>query len=106
MNAKMAREQNERMEEMTPEEIEEMEKSIPEWKRSALVTTDEVVQEEKKGMFSGIKSKINETGAAKTFYDSDEYQKLKDVRGNYGEFKDKLKDGVENTQNPMVQRAV
>lgn len=36
---------------MSPEEIEEMEKSIPEWKRNALVTTDEAVVEEKIGMF-------------------------------------------------------
>lgn len=28
------------------------------------------------------------------------------MRENYGEFKNNLKDGVENTQNPMVQRAV
>ena len=41
-----------------------MEKSIPEWKRSALVTTDEPTVEEKKGMFSGVKGKFNETAAA------------------------------------------
>ena len=28
------------------------------------------------------------------------------MRGNYSEFKGKLKEGVENTQNPMIQRAV
>jgi len=38
--AKMQREEDERIAAMTPEEIEEMEKSIPEWKRNALVTTD------------------------------------------------------------------
>lgn len=46
---------------MTPEEIEEMEKSIPEWKRNALVMQGEETQEEKKGIFSGIKNKVKET---------------------------------------------
>jgi hypothetical protein len=36
---------------LTPEEIEEMEKSIPEWKRNALVVTDEAVVEEKLSAF-------------------------------------------------------
>jgi hypothetical protein len=35
--AKLARESEEQMAKMTPEEIEAMEESIPEWKRSALV---------------------------------------------------------------------
>lgn len=106
-NAKAIREEEERLAKMTPEEIEEMEKSIPEWKRNALVVADSEAQpEEKKGMFSGIKSRINQTGAAQSFYESEEYKKLREVRGNYSEFKDKFREGVENTQNPMVQRAV
>lgn len=52
---------------MTPEEIEEMEKSIPEWKRNAIVMTGEPVIEEKKGVFSKLKGKISETEAAKNF---------------------------------------
>lgn len=91
---------------MTPEEIEEMEKSIPEWKRNALVTTEKGVVDEKKGLFKGIKSKISETDAAKKFYETDEYNKIKEVRGNYKEFKEKLREGMENTQNPAIQRAV
>lgn len=35
--AKLQREHEEKLAEMTPEEIEEMEKNIPEWKRQALV---------------------------------------------------------------------
>lgn len=42
--AKMAREQEEKLKNMTPEEIEEMEKSIPEWKRTALVVTEKESQ--------------------------------------------------------------
>jgi len=69
---------------MSPEEIEAMEASIPEWKKGALVVNeDEGVKDEKKGVFGSLKSKINETDAAKKFYESDEGQKLKDARDNY-----------------------
>jgi len=37
---------------LSPEEIEEMEKSIPEWKRNTLVTTDAAIVEEKIGMYT------------------------------------------------------
>jgi hypothetical protein len=53
---------------MTPEEIEEMEKNIPEWKRNAVVMTEgETVKEEKKGVYSKLKGKIAGTDAAKNF---------------------------------------
>jgi len=38
--AKMNREQMEKEKDMTPEEIEAMEASIPEWKRNALVVNE------------------------------------------------------------------
>ncbi len=54
---------------MTPEELEEYEKAIPEWKRGALVLSDKnEVIEEKKGLIGKIKNQINETEAAKNFY--------------------------------------
>ena len=55
------REAEEKQEAMTPEEIEEMEKNIPEWKRSALVLQGEEEKEEKGGLFSGIKNKVTDT---------------------------------------------
>ena len=39
---------------MTPEELEEYEKSIPEWKRNALVMTDNEVKDEDSRFFSGV----------------------------------------------------
>jgi hypothetical protein len=58
---------------MSPEEIEAMEASIPEWKRNALVVgDDEVKTEEARGILGKLKSKVNETEAAKKFYESDE----------------------------------
>ena len=52
---------------MTPEEIEELENSIPDWKKGAVVVTDEAVTEEKQGLFgkvgSTIKQKIYKTSS-------------------------------------------
>jgi len=53
--AKMQREAEELEKEMTQEEIDAMEESIPEWKRNALTVTDSEVQEEKKGVFGRMK---------------------------------------------------
>lgn len=92
---------------MSPEEIEAMEASIPEWKRNALVTTDQAgeAQEDQKGVFGKLKAKIDETEAAKKYYDSDEHQKIKEARENYKEFKGTFKSGVAHSQNPAVQVA-
>lgn len=59
--AKEAREQEEKMAAMTPEELEEYEKSIPEWKRSALVVTDDKVKDEDTGRFAGLKNRIRQS---------------------------------------------
>ena len=104
--AKQQRELEEKQEQMTPEEIEEMEKSIPEWKRNAIVMTGEEVKEEKKGVFGKIKGKLTSTEAAKNFQQSEEYEKLKEARSDFRDTMDKFKEGIENTQNPAIQRAV
>jgi len=95
--AKMQRELEEKEKEMTPEEIEEMEKNIPEWKRNALVMSGEEAKPEKKGMFGKLKEKISSTDAAKKFQESEDYEKLNAMRANYAEFKSNLKEGVDNT---------
>lgn len=95
---------------MTPEEIEAMEAATPEWKRGALVVSDQVVEEDQPGMFGRLKnkvsSKISNTEAGKRFQETEEYEKLKEMRQNYAEFKGTLKEGVENTQNPVMQKVV
>ena len=66
----MAREWEEKQKDMTPEEIAEMEESIPEWKRNAvvIVSTDEEEERAQRGVFSRMRSnvadRINETEAA------------------------------------------
>ena len=91
---------------MTPEELEEFEASIPEWKKGALVVSEAVSEEEQRGLFGRLsdkaKHRFSQTEAGKRFYESEDYEKVKQVRANYQEFKDNLKDGIENTQNPAV----
>ena len=95
--AKQQRELEEKQENMTPEEIEAMEASIPEWKRNAVVLQGEEVTEEKKGIFRKLKGKVASTDAAKNFKDSEEYEKLKEARADFRETMDKFKEGIENT---------
>lgn len=108
--ARIQRESEEQMAKMTPEEIQAMEESIPEWKRSALVAQGDQKPEEEQGVFgrmkSSIKGKISSTEQAKQFYESEDYQKLKEMRTNYQEFRGTLSENLENTQNPTVQKAV
>ena len=104
--AKQIREQEEREKEMTPEEIEAMEANIPEWKKNAIVVSEERIEEVEKGvlgrMSQKMKDKISKTEQAQKFYQSEDYEKIKAMRNNYKEFKDNLKDGMENSQNPAV----
>lgn len=99
--ARIQRESEEQMAKMTPEEIQAMEESIPEWKRSALVAQGDQKAEEEQGVFgrmkSSIKGKIGSTDQAKQFYESEDYQKLKDMRTNYQEFRGTLSENLENT---------
>lgn len=93
---------------MTMEEEDQMQGEIPEWKRQAMVTTEEQTEEEKKGLLKklrhGVSDKINQTSAAKSFYQSDEYKKIEKMRAEMSEFKHNLKDEIDSTQNPFVQR--
>lgn len=47
-------------------------------------------------------AKINETDAAKSFYESEEYKELKQFRKEAKEFKGDLKEQIDTTQNPTV----
>lgn len=95
--AKLSREWDEKMAEMSPEELAAMEESIPEWKRNALVVGDNDEEDEvKPGMFKRMKTaagdKISNTEAAQKFYESEEYKKIKEVRAEVNSFKADLRD--------------
>ena len=74
----MAKELEEKMNSMTPEELEKYMESIPEWKRGALVvqeggSADADDEKAVEGIFKRARSKIaqrvNETQFAKDFYE-------------------------------------
>ena len=93
----------EKLAQMTAEEIEEYEKTIPEWKRGALVTSDGKVQE-KTGAFGNLKNRLYDTQTYKDLAASEQGQHLKEVRQNYKDFRANPKDQVETSQSPLVQR--
>ena len=66
----------------------------------------EEIKEEKPGAFGKLKDRIKSTDAAKNFKESEEYEKLKEARADFRETVEKFKEGIENTQNPTIQRAV
>ena len=84
-----------------------MQEQIPEWKRGALTVSDQPSEEERKGLFGklkhSVKEKINQTEGAKRFYESENYKKVKDIKDNYQEFRQKLSEQIEEAQNPVVQ---
>lgn len=78
------------------EYIDKLQEEIPEWKRGAVITTDQQAQEEKSGIFkrvtSNVKSKITSTKAAQEFLETEDYKKIEKMRAEMSEFKSNLKD--------------
>lgn len=56
-------------------------------------------------MRSKVGSKLSETEAAQNFYKSEEYEKIRQLRKEINEFKGDVREQIDNTQNPIVQRA-
>lgn len=83
------------------EHIDALYEEIPEWKRGAVVMTDQQASEEKPGLLSRVsgkvKSKITQTKAAQDFMESEQYKNLEKIRGEMKEFKSNLVEGIDNT---------
>lgn len=104
---KKAAEQQKKYDE-NKEEIEKMQEEIPEWKRGAIVVTDQQAEEEKPGLlkrFSNkVKSKITSTSAAQEFMQSEQYKSVEKMRAEMQEFRNNLKEEIDNTQNPLIRQ--
>jgi lipase chaperone LimK len=89
--ARMAKEMEENQ-----EFIDKLQEDIPEWKRGAIVTTDQEMSEEKPGLLkrvkSTVKSKITSTKAAQEFMETEDYKKIEKMRAEMSEFKSNLKE--------------
>jgi uncharacterized protein YjbJ (UPF0337 family) len=98
------------MAQYTEEELKEMEEAIPEWKRGALVMQDEEVVEKKKGLFSRAfgkaKAKVGSSKFVQELNKSEEYKEFKkayaEIKEDMTDFKEKLRDDVETTENKAV----
>lgn len=95
----------------TEEELEEMQESIPEWKRTAVTMVDEDEVEKKEAGYlrrltRKVTSKISDTSIAKSISESEEYRefrkKYREVKQESEMFKEDLKEEVETAQNPVV----
>jgi hypothetical protein len=86
---------------MSEEELAKLEGEIPDWKKGALTTTDIAAEEERPGLLkraaSRVKKSIDNTEAAKQFYQSEEYKKIEQLRSEVNEFRGNLKDEVESS---------
>ena len=96
------------------EEIEQMQESIPDWKRTAVTVMDEEATSTKedgylKRLFKKAGSKVSDTSIGKKVLESEEYKEFKkkyrEVKLEASEFKEDFKDEVETTQNPVVGSA-
>ena len=89
------------------EHIENLQEQIPEWKRGAVVLSDLPATEERPGILSrlskGVKSKLSSTKAAQDFMETEQYKNIEKIRAEMQEFKSNLREGIDNTQNPVIR---
>lgn len=79
------------------EYIDKIQEEIPEWKRGAVVVTDQTAEEERKGILSRLTKKLGSTKAAQDFMDSEQYKQIEKMRAEMQEFKSNLKEELDNT---------
>lgn len=98
--ARVAKEHEAKIKDMTEEELAELEESIPEWKRSAIVVTEK--EEVKKRGFLGrmkdsVKDKVTSSDRWKDIEQSEEYEKIQKLRKEVQEFKGDVKEQAEQS---------
>ena len=85
-----------------------MEEDVPEWKKNSLVQTSGPM--EKEGIRDKIKNKVrvkfNQTEFAKNIYTSDKYKEFEAFKREMSQFKEDVKDQVENSQSRVVQTSL
>lgn len=101
------------MKDMTQEEKDAYEDSIPEWKKGALVRaaeTEEEQEEARKGIFRRARDKVakrvNDTEAVQNFKQSEDYEKVNKLRAEYQEFRGDLKEQAENSENMVLRKGM
>lgn len=86
-----------------------MQEKIPDWKRTALQVKDSEAKDEtsiKEKLKSKFKNKFNETKFAKNIYDSEQFKEFQNFKKEMHQFKEDLKDHVENSPSPIIQASL
>lgn len=88
--------------------MEKMQNEIPEWKRTALILKEEQQKREslKEKLANKFKNRFNDTKFAKEIYKSDSYKEFQTFKKEMHQFKEDLKDHVENSPNAFVQTSL
>lgn len=85
---------------MTEEELAELEESIPEWKRSAVVVTEKE-EVKKRGLLGrmkdSVKDKVTSSDRWKDIEQSEDYEKLRQLRKEVQEFKGDVREQAEQS---------
>ena len=93
---------------LTEEDMLKMQDEIPEWKRTALILKEEQAAREslKAKVANRFKNKFNETKFAHDIYKSDSFKEFQTFKKEMHQFKEDLKDHIENSPNPVVQTSL
>lgn len=93
---------------LTEDDLLKMQEAIPEWKRNALIFKEEQAAREsyRQKMQSQVKNKFNQTKLAKEMYQSDSYKEFETFKKEMHQFKEDLKDHIENSPNPVIQTSL
>lgn len=98
--AREAKEHEAKIKDMTEEELAELEESIPEWKRSAIVVTEKE-EVKQRGLFGRmkdrVKDKVTSSDRWKDIEQSEDYDKIQKLRKEVQEFKGDVKEQAEQS---------
>ena len=84
-----------------------MQENIPEWKRTSMILKEKQKKEGIREKIKGkVKSKFDNTQFAKDIYKSDTYKDYEGVKKEMGQFKEDLKDYIDNSQNKVLQTSM
>lgn len=106
--AKVLKELEVKMKEMTPEELEAYWEAIPEWKRGALVIQNATEEEQKeiesifKRLRGKIGNRIKDTTLVKEMMEK-EGENIKWARKEYQAFKGDAYEQIETSHNPIIR---
>ncbi|CAD8123696.1 unnamed protein product [Paramecium sonneborni] len=108
VKAKLAerKKEEEKLAQMSEEELGGIQEKIPEWKRNAIQATDQSTSEEaslKQKIAQKIQSRLKQSEQGQQFVNSDTYKEYVTFKSEMKQFKADLSDRIQNHPNNFVQ---